>query len=229
VEDPLLRDGRIRIIGGRAGVGKSEFSSNYALQLRVLGIRPTLVDLDVVNPYFTTREQRGMFTDAGVSVIGPSEDATANDVPAIPPDIRRIFDPEGGHVVVDLGGDVNGARAFGPYVKRLRPGDHDFFLLVNANRPHHETASEVLEFWTEYEKMSGLTVTGIVNNTHLLRETGADDLRRGELLCRELSALAGVPYRYLVAAEGREGELDFQTQAGAVFRLRQYLRPQWLD
>ena len=227
--EPLLRDGRIRIIGGRAGVGKSEFTSNYALQLRGLEIRPTIVDLDVVNPYFTTREQRGMFADAGVSVIGPSADATANDLPAIPSEIQRIFDPAGGHVVVDLGGDVNGARAFGPYVKRLRPGDHEFFLLVNANRPHHETASEVLEFWTDYEKMSGLKVTGIVNNTHLLRETGADDLRRGELLSRELSELTAVPYRYLVVAEGREGELDFKTRAEAVFRLRQYLRPQWLD
>jgi len=100
VQEPLLRDGRIRIIRGRAGVGKSEFSSNYALQLRALGILPTIVDLDVVNPYFTTREQRNTFSGAGVSVIGLSADATANDVPAVPSEILRIFPQTGGHVVV---------------------------------------------------------------------------------------------------------------------------------
>ena len=49
---------RLTLVTGHYGTGKTEFSVNLALALAAEGARTALADLDIVNPYFRSRERR---------------------------------------------------------------------------------------------------------------------------------------------------------------------------
>jgi hypothetical protein len=226
-ESGLLRDNRIRIVGGRGGVGKSECVINYALRLASLDVPVMVADLDVVNPYFTTRESRALLESRGVRVVGPSRRSTANDVPALPADLLRAFAATDVHVVVDLGGELNGTRSLGPYRDRLRETGCDFFLVINGCRPHHDSAEKVEDFAARYEDFVGLPLTGLVNNTHLMNETGEEEIRRGEKLAVRFCAKRGIPYRYLCLTETVNASV--RTRAENVLLIRRWVIPWWIE
>ncbi len=113
-------DKRIRIISGHYGVGKSEFASNYALKLlnsKNKRKNIVVVDLDIVNPYFTTRGIKEFLNKKGIEIIGPSKEATHADLPAIPREVESVFYDENYDVIVDLGGDAVGSKILGRYYK----------------------------------------------------------------------------------------------------------------
>ena len=51
---------RLTIVTGHYGTGKTEFSVNLALALAKEGRPVALADLDIVNPYFRSRERRSL-------------------------------------------------------------------------------------------------------------------------------------------------------------------------
>lgn len=220
---------RIRIIGGRAGAGKSEFAVNYALRLSGRGQPVAVVDLDVVNPYFTSRGVAGLLERRGVKVIGPSADRTSNDLPAIPAEVLSIFHDDALQVVVDLGGDLTGAKIVGSFKPQLEETGYEFVYLVNANRPGSEDLNGALEYYGQCEEGARLTITAVANTTHLLHETSWSDLERGERLCVELAARKRVPYRYLAALERLFEGGRVRTAAEELFPIRIHLRPEWMD
>jgi hypothetical protein len=185
------------------------------------------VDLDIVNPYFTTREARGLLEAHGISVTGPTGDLTANDLPALPPDVNRAFAEAGLQVVIDMGGGLNGARALGPYRTRLLTEACDFFLVMNACRPYHGSAGQVKEFAETYQRVAGLPLTGLVNNTHLMQETGTAEMELGEELACAVSAETAMRYRYLCVSGNVEP--PGRTGAEQVFRIKRYLRHTWME
>ena len=142
-------DNRIRIISGHYGVGKSEFASNYALKLinsKNHRKKIAIVDLDIVNPYFTTRGIREFLKIHNIEIIGPSSEATNADLPALPREIDSVFFDDDYDVIVDLGGDAAGSKVIGRYSHHLQNLGYDFFYLVNVNRPFSEDFDGVYQY-----------------------------------------------------------------------------------
>lgn len=193
---------RLTIVTGHYGTGKTEFSVNLALALAAEGARTALADLDIVNPYFRSREQKELLEAAGVRVVATSQALADADVPALPAELHAVLEDRAVRGVLDVGGDPSGARVLRRYRPRILREDYQLLYVVNAARPEVRTAESSAEYLRGIEAVTGLRCGGLVNNTHLCGETGPEDIREGAALAEEVSRLTGVPI-VCHAAEGR--------------------------
>lgn len=228
-----LTDKRIRIIVGHCGSGKTEFSVNYAMKLAAQGKKTALVDLDIANPYFRSRERRELLEEKGIQVFSNTfgYDITA-ELPAVTARIRAPLEDPSCRTIVDAGGNGTGARILIQFGKYWKTPDCDLLCVVNANRPETRTAEDALKHIAGIERETGLKITGLVNNTHMLRETNPEDILKGYRLCSELSAELGIPVKYSCCTEETEAELKGRItdiKEFNLFRMRLYMRESWLD
>ena len=184
---------RLTLVTGHYGTGKTEFSVNLALALAEAGERTALADLDIVNPYFRSRERRELLEEAGVRLIATSQALADADVPALPAELHALLEDRTVRGVLDIGGDPSGARVLARYRPRIVKEDYRLLYVVNANRPEVRTAESSTAYLRAIEASSGLRCTGLVNNTHLCGETTAEDIREGAALAEEVSRLTGIP------------------------------------
>lgn len=228
-----LNDKRIRVIVGHYGSGKTEFSVNYALQLAELGRKTALADLDIANPYFRSRERKQLLESKGISVYSNTfgYDITA-DLPAITARIRTPLEDSSCQTVIDAGGDDTGARILTQFEKYLSDADCDLFCVMNANRPETASVEGALFHIKKIESETKRKITGIVNNTHLLMETKAEDILKGYELCMKLSERLKVPVKYHCCTEEIWDDLKSKTKDiknFRVFLMHLYMRYSWLD
>ena len=184
---------RLTLVTGHYGTGKTEFSVNLALALAEAGERTALADLDIVNPYFRSRERRELLEAAGVRLIATSQALADADVPALPAELHALLEDRTVRGVLDIGGDPSGARVLARYRPRIVKEDYRLLYVVNAARPEVRTAERSAEVLRAIETVTGLACTGLVNNTHLCGETTAEDIREGAALAEEVSHLTGIP------------------------------------
>ena len=184
---------RLTIVTGHYGTGKTEFSVNLALALAGEGLRVSLADLDIVNPYFRSRERRALLEDAGVRLIATAQALADADVPALPAELLSVLEDREVRGVLDVGGDPSGARVLARWRHRILEEDYQLLYVVNANRPEVRTAERTVEYLRAIEAVTGLRCTGLVNNTHLCGETSPEEVRRGAALAEEVSRMTGVP------------------------------------
>jgi hypothetical protein len=142
----MLEDKRIRVIIGHYGSGKTEFAVNYALKLAEEGKKVAIADLDVVNPYFRSREKAEMMEAKGIKVIASSINAPAIDVPAISAAVLVPFQDKSVEGILDVGGDPAGARVLGRYQAEFKKNEYDMFCVINANRPETDTAEKAIAY-----------------------------------------------------------------------------------
>ena len=216
----------VTILAGHYGSGKTHVAVNYALWLRAQGYPVTLVDLDIVNPYFRTKDADALLREAGIAVIS-SEYALSNlEVPSVPSAIGTAFARGGGYCVIDVGGDDRGALALGRYAAQLGSAESlDMWLVVNANRPLTATPEACLEIMGEIEAAARQKFTGIVNNTHLGAETTPETILSSLPYAEAIAKQTGLP---LVMTTVREDLLTFvQGQAPHPFALKILPKPEW--
>ncbi|MFA7565804.1 MAG: hypothetical protein WCY01_02165 [Alkalispirochaeta sp.] len=192
----VLNGARLLIISGHFGVGKSECA--IALAMDIHRERPdggvTLIDLDVVNPYFRSREARYLLEERGIRVIGNSLGVDSGvDLPAIPGSVAPALSDPTRLVIVDLGGDPVGARSLRQFRPSIPTEDALLLYVFNAYREQNADAGRAEVMLRAIEEMTGLSCGGIINNTHLLSETTCDHLLKGERTVRELSEITGLP------------------------------------
>ena len=192
---------RISIITGHYGTGKTEFAVNLALAMAAEGHQVMMADLDIVNPYFRSREQRPMLEVAGVRLISSSQACSNADVPALPAELLTILENREIRGILDIGGDPVGARVLARFRPRIAMEDHQLLYILNANRPEVRTADAAIEYLRAIESTTGLTCSGLVNNTHLCGETTASQIRKGAALAAEVSRKTGIPVLCHVAEE----------------------------
>ena len=194
------------IVTGVYGAGKTEFCVHYALYLtRTLNAPVKLADMDIMNPYFRSRDKALFLASQGVSVIGNATGNTGNqDLPAISGEVVRAA-LAGDALVVDLGGHITGLNALAHFKGHLR--GYEMWVVVNAYREESSNAAKTTDFIQKAEETSGLRVTGIVCNTHMLRETDARHVLRGLDLAREASDISGLPIKYVFMPERIHDEL----------------------
>ena len=207
---------RIRIITGHYGSGKSEFTVNYALQLRKEVEGPlSISDLDVVNVYFRSRGKKEFLEENGIHLISSSVDAPTLDIPALSAEIHTpLLNQEHNNII---------AR----YRNMIKDDDYDMFFVVNANREKTQNAEEVMKYIDEIETASKLKVTGLINNTHMLKATTIEDIEKGQEVCREVSKQRNIPIRFISCLESLVDQIpeDFE---GDVVPIHLYLRDEWM-
>jgi len=228
-----FNDKRIRIIVGHYGSGKTEFAVNYAFKLAEQGKKTALVDLDIANPYFRSRERQQQLEEKGVRVYSNTfgYDITA-DLPAITARIKAPLEDSECQTVVDAGGDDSGARILIQFEKYWKADECDLFCVVNANRPETNSVAGAMSHITRIEKETKLRVTGLINNTHMLAETKTEDIRKGYQLCSELSVKLNIPLKYNCCTEKSYDELPSELKSRKdfkLFKMNLYMRDSWLD
>jgi len=184
---------RLSIVTGHYGTGKTEFAVNLALALAQEGKPVMMADLDIVNPYFRSRERRQMLESAGIELISSSQACSDADVPALPAELLAILENREVRGVLDIGGDPVGARVLARFQPKIAGEDYQLIYVLNANRPEVKTTDAAIRYLRGIEAVTGLTCGGIVNNTHLCGETTAEEIRKGAALAGTVSSQTGIP------------------------------------
>lgn len=199
---------RITLFAGHYGSGKTNIAVNYAKFLREQGNDVVIADLDIVNPYFRTKDSQADLEAAGIRLIS-SKYANSNvDLPALPSEIYGIFEDKSSLAVLDVGGDDRGALALGRYTPLIKAeGDYEMLLVINRYRPLTRTADDCIEIMHEVEAAGGLKFTGLVNNSNLGAETVAQDILDSVDYAKEVSEKTGLPVRMTAVEKNLAAEL----------------------
>lgn len=193
---------RLTLFAGHYGSGKTNIALNYARYLKRQGLPVTIADLDIVNPYFRTKDSEAALAEEGIRLI-VSEYANSNvDLPSMPKEIYGLVGDRSVYGVLDIGGDDRGALALGRYVPTIREeGDYEMLFVVNRSRPLTRTVEDTLEVMQEIEEACNLPFTAIVNNTNLGLHTTAEDVLASQSYAEALSKTTGLPVKMTCAAD----------------------------
>ena len=198
----------ITIFAGHYGSGKTNLAVNYALALRREGKEVIICDVDIVNPYFRTKDSQDDLEAAGIQLVS-SPFANSNvDLPSLPAEAYGLVEDRSEYAILDIGGDDRGAYALGRYVPFLEEeNDYQMAFVANPYRPLTATPQEALEVMREIEEAGHLNFTAIVNNANLGPETTAETVLAALPYMAELSALSGLPLWMTTAEESVAADL----------------------
>lgn len=185
---------RLTLFAGHYGSGKTNIAVNYALHLAGQGKKVCIADLDIVNPYFRTKDSARELAAAGVDLISPQFANTNVDLPALPAEAYRLVTDRQTFGIMDIGGDDRGAYALGRYVPSiLEENNYRMAYVANCYRPLTRTAEDALEVMREIETACGLRFTCIINNSNLGTETTPETVLKSLDFIQRLSELSGLP------------------------------------
>ncbi len=202
---------RISLLCGHYGSGKTNIAVNMAVDIRSKDPRSrvAIADLDIVNPYFRTKDSSALFEKEGIRLICSPFANTNLDAPALPAEMYAIVDDKSLQCVVDVGGDDSGAVALGRLSPAIREeNDYDMFLVINKYRPLTPDAQSVEQIRREIEAASGLKFSAVINNSNLAAGTTAEDVLNSLDYAREVSELTGLPLAATTADINLIGELS---------------------
>ena len=192
---------RLTLFAGHYGSGKTNIAVNYALQLAREGKSVCIADLDIVNPYFRTKDSAAELEAAGVDLISPHFANTNVDLPAIPAEAYRLVQDKNSYAIMDIGGDDRGAYALGRFTPSiLEENNYRMAFVANCYRPLTRTPEDALEIMREIEEACSLRFTCIVNNANLGTETTPETVLDAVPFMEELSRISGLPL-WLTTAE----------------------------
>ncbi|MBN1591961.1 MAG: hypothetical protein JW941_01785 [Candidatus Coatesbacteria bacterium] len=212
---------------GDYGSGKTEVSLNFALALRTIRDRVKIVDLDIVNPYFRSREATGILGRSDVELVAPEGDKAWADLPIILPGIAGAIQDETAGVVLDVGGEAAGSRVLSSLFDGTKHLDYDLLAVVNANRPFTADADGSMTVLNKIEKASGLRVSGIVSNTHLLNNTTPEMVIHGLELAESIAERLGVDVRFMSVMESVADKIDGSSLSAPIFAIKRYVLLPW--
>jgi len=201
----------VTVFVGNFGSGKTEIALNYALHLAARGEPVRLVDLDIVNPYFRSREAREFVEARGVEVVAPVNEYAFADLPILLREVAGSLGRADAHVVLDVGGDDLGARVLGGFSATLRATVTAVWQVVNERRPFTDSPAGCRRMYDELETASRLKIRGLIANAHLIHETTPEVVLRGVRFAREMSESLGVPLVFAAIERGlleRNPELE---------------------
>lgn len=215
---------RITIITGHYGCGKTNLSVNLAVEAAKEWKSVTVVDLDLVNPYFRTADFRQFFAENDIELIAPDFANSNLDVPSVQFDIEQLA-AGNGCLIIDVGGDDAGAFALGRYAQALNSyrDELDMLYVINQRRNLTETADAAAQLMLEIEEASRMKHTAIVNNTNLGCETTAEIIAQSKEFADKVAEKTGLPLRFTTYPE----ELCDVAGIGNVRPVKIYVKPLW--
>lgn len=200
---------RVTLFAGHYGSGKTNIAVNYALKLRADGYPVKIADLDIVNPYFRTKDSAAELAAAGIALISPAYANSNVDLPALPQEVYGLVQNRQFCAIMDIGGDERGALALGryrPYI--LEENNFEMVFVANFYRPLTRTAEEAAEVMREIETAGGIPFTAIVNNSNIGEETTAADVKASFEETEKLCTLTGLPLLFTSVKENLANQLE---------------------
>ena len=224
-----MHDKRLVIVIGHYGSGKTEFAVNYAVKMKEIYENVSIADLDIVNPYFRSREKRKFFEEIGIKLSDSSIRNTAIDLPALPAEMMGVIANPNIKSILDVGGDPVGARVLARYAEQIKNVEYDMFYVINGNRPDTSTVEGVLKYMKLIETTSRLKITGLVNNTHMLKATTVEDVEFGHELTKKVSWETDIPIRYEAVIKETADKIKNQDIIEKLFPINLYMREEWMS
>ena len=190
----IMEHKRLTLFAGHYGSGKTNIAVNYALHLAAEGKKVCIADLDIVNPYFRTKDSEKELAEAGIELISPQFANSNVDLPALPAESYRLVQDKSTYGIMDIGGDDRGAYALGRFSPAiLEEGNYRMAFVANCYRPLTRTPEDALEIMREIEQACGLKFTCLINNSNLGPETTPQTILDSLGYIEKLSKLSGLP------------------------------------
>ncbi|MBR5329609.1 MAG: hypothetical protein IKV45_05310 [Firmicutes bacterium] len=204
-----MRTKRVTLLAGHYGSGKTNIAVNMAIAQKKAGYHVSVADLDIVNPYYRSKDSEEDLKALGIELIC-SPFANSNvDLPALPQELYRIVDETATNMVVDIGGDDRGAYALGRFAQRLKDeNDYEMILVINKYRPLTVDEKDAIEIMHEIEEAGHLPFTAIVNNSNLGKETTAQDVLDSVAYAENMAKETGLPILLTTVREDLLPELE---------------------
>lgn len=223
----LFTHKRFTVITGNYGSGKTEISLNLAFR-DAAEKRTTLVDLDIVNPYFRSGEKAGELQEAGIRVLMPTFAMTTVDIPALPAEIQSVFEEPSDRVIFDVGGDDTGAAALGRYYPSFLKYREETVVAfaVNCMRPLTMEDDDITDLILRIENRGRLQVDLLINNTNLADRTTPEMIESGEKTVLRCAEKLGIPR---VITTGKKEILQRCRLETPVMDIRRYMVPEWME
>jgi hypothetical protein len=215
------------VITGHFGSGKTELAINYALMLADTQSKVCLVDVDIVNPYFCSRDVKEDLDAHGIRLISANPSLSNAELMVIPPEVISIFNDKTYQVVVDVGGDDMGAVALGQYNRYFQEEPYEMYFVINIHRPLTSSQQQVMDYIGSIETASRLKVTHLISNANMSYETTAEDVLAGDKFVAELAKVMNIPHKYTVCRRDLHGQVEGQT-SGTLFDIDVYMKTPWM-
>ncbi len=200
----------IVIICGNYGSGKTETAVNLAITRKMQGIQVKIADLDLVNPYFRTREAKIPLESMGIEVVLPDNKYHNADLPILTPAIAGMIKQPAELTILDAGGDDVGVTVLAALENQFKVQETQMLQVINAFRPFTQNVDGCVEIKNEIETSSKIKVTGIVGNSNLMDETTPDHIYKGYDLLKEVSAETDLPIKFITATSALLPQLDLE-------------------
>ncbi len=185
---------RLTLFAGHYGSGKTNIAVNYAMLLAEEGQKVCIADLDIVNPYFRTKDSEKELTEKGITLISPHYANTNVDLPALPAESYRLVQDKSIYGIADIGGDDRGAYALGRFADAIKAeGNYRMAFVVNKYRPLTSTVEDTVEIMKEIEAASSIRFNCIVNNSNIGSETTRELFLESVAFAEKLSDATGLP------------------------------------
>lgn len=185
---------RITLLAGHYGSGKTCIAVSLAKYIKKQGNNVSVIDMDIVNPYFRTKDSEEDLKKHGIELICSEYANTNLDAPALPKEIYTVINDKSCCTVADIGGDDRGAVALGRYTPDiLKSNDYEMLFVANCYRPLTKTPQDAMEIMREIEAASGIRFTAIVNNSNIGEDTTAETVKNSMNYINDLSKLCGLP------------------------------------
>lgn len=185
---------RLTLFAGHYGSGKTNIAVNYAMHLAKEGKPVCIADLDIVNPYFRSKDSEADFAASGIEMICSRYANTNLDIPALPENLYRITEDRDTKMILDIGGDDSGAIVLGRLAPAiLAENDYEMLTVINQYRPLTPDVESTVEVLREIEAASKIPFTGIVNNSNLGEETTPDDVLASVRYAENVASAMGIP------------------------------------
>ncbi len=217
----------IVVIVGNYGSGKTEVSINLAVHRKRAGVDVRIVDLDLVNPYFRTREARASLANLGIEVVLPPEQYLQADLPILSPLVAGMIRQPSELTLLDVGGDDVGATVLATLEDKFKDKSLRVLQVVNPLRPFTETIEGCLKIRAEIEQASKLTIDGLIGNANLIDETTPDHIYDGYDFVKALSEQSGVPLEFITIARELLPLIARRRFSCPVLTIERQLVPPW--
>ncbi len=204
---------RITVFLGYYGSGKTELAVNYAFWLKEQGKDVVLVDFDIVNPYFRSKDAEELLQSKGIRLIAPAFANSNLENPSLPPEIYSVFTNKDVYVIFDVGGGDDGATPLGRYAKFFAEEEIDVFFVVNARRLPTATAEDIKEAYCDIASVCRISVSALINNTNLKEETTAEMILEGQKIIETVSEDLRLPIAYIAGVPAALEDIPEQVEA----------------
>ena len=222
-----LRMAGVIAIVGNYGSGKSEVAINLAVHHRQAGLKVRLADLDLVNPYFRSREAEHQLRELGIDVVLPPKPYLQSELPVLSPAVAGLIRQPGELAILDVGGDNVGAMVLAALGDAFAGRRCQVLQVVNPLRPATATPAGCVKIRREIEASAKLAVTGLVGNANLIDESTPREIIDGYRFVKELSAESGLPLAFITVAEDLLPQVDAARFDCPILAIRRQLVPPW--